>query len=162
MKEKNPFIEYHNYMKNLTNDLMELNPLLSNKNPQELIDLIDAIHECGYEWDKKKKLFYNKEINNAIRTQGLDLFNAKKFKEKHEFWKKRNTIPEYIEFVNLAEKFKKVFYLIIFYALLGWILISFKVWLISLISIFAVFMILKVLILERKMKKSDEALKNIK
>ena len=160
--EKNPFIEHHNYMENLIENLLKLNPILANKNPQELVDLVNVIHECGYEWDKNKKIFYNKEVKNAIRAQGLDLFNEKRFKEKHEFWKKRNAIPEYIEFVSLAENFKKVFYLIIFYALLGWIIIPFKIWLISLVSIFVAFTIMKVLILERKMKISEKIIRDMK
>lgn len=162
MEEKNPLIKYHDYMQKLMEDLLELNPLLASKDPQELIDLIDAVHECGYEWDESKKYFYNKEINNAIRTRGLDLFTAKKFKEKHEFWKKLNITPEYTEFMNLGEKVKKVLYFIILYGLFGWIVIPFKIWITSFIMMIILYVIFDIVILGKKRKKRDEALKNIK
>lgn len=159
--KNNRLAEHHNHMNNLIEKLLELNPLLADKNLQELIELVEAIHECGYEWDENKKFFYNKKINNAIRTQGLDLFNAKKFKEKHEFWKKRNNAPEYIEFVNSAEKVKKFLYFMILYGLLGWIIIPFKIWIISFIIMIFLYVIFDIVILRKKRKKRDEALKNI-
>lgn len=162
MEEKNPLIEHHDYMQKLMEELLELNSLLVSKNPRELIDLINTIHECGYEWDESKKYFYNKEINNAIRTQGLDLFNVEKFKKNHEFWKKRNTDPEYIKFMDLAGKVRKVLYFIILFGLLGWIVIPFKTWITLLTVMIILYFIFDVVILEKKRKKRDESLKSIK
>lgn len=158
LKNEDFLIESLNNESDLIQELMEINPRLINKAGNELLSLIDTIHECGYKWDKKKLCFVNDEIHSAIRTQGLDLFTAEKFKEKYEFWKQRNTTPEYIKFAMLAEKFKKVLYLIIAYTLLGWIVIPFKIWIISLVSVVIIFIAAKVLILEKRMKKSDEAL----
>lgn len=85
--KSNPLVEYHDYLEKLTEKLLKLNPRLANKNPDEYLNLIDAIHANGYKWDEEKKSFINQKINNVIRTQDLDLLTAKKFKEDHEFWK---------------------------------------------------------------------------
>jgi hypothetical protein len=62
--------------------LVELNPLLGQKSPEEVNSLIDAVIESGYQWREDKKLFYNPEHQVSVRTQGLDLFTAESFKKQ--------------------------------------------------------------------------------
>ena len=65
-------------------ELLQLNPLLQNRSPDEIWDLMNAIEECGYTWDSKQKRFCNSEICTDIRTEGLDLFTPEQFKENHK------------------------------------------------------------------------------
>jgi hypothetical protein len=65
-------------------ELLQLNPLLQNRSPDEIGGLIDTIEECGYTWNPKQKRFYNSKIRTDIRTEGLDLFTPEQFKENHK------------------------------------------------------------------------------
>lgn len=65
-------------------ELLQLNPLLQNRSPDEIWGLMNAIEECGHTWDSKQKRFCNSEICMDIRTEGLDLFTPEQFKENHK------------------------------------------------------------------------------
>jgi len=65
-------------------DLLKLNPLIERKTVAEVEELISTMTELGYEWNSQNMCFHNYEINNSIRTQGLDLFTAKRFREYYE------------------------------------------------------------------------------
>ena len=65
-------------------DLLKLNPLLQRKTITEVEELISTMTELGYEWDNQNMCFHNYEIKNSIRTQGLDVFTAKSFREYYE------------------------------------------------------------------------------
>lgn len=64
--------------------LLKLNPLLQRKTITEVEELISTMTELGYEWDNQNLCFHNAKINSSIRTQGLDLFTAKSFREFYE------------------------------------------------------------------------------
>ena len=59
--------------------LIQLNPHLKNKKVVE--ELIDAIMECGYNWNEERKEFWHSEIQKGIKTSGLNLFTAESFKK---------------------------------------------------------------------------------
>lgn len=121
-------------MKNLKrptyDELLTLNPLLRNKNKEEIEELINTITELGYEWDERRKYFYNKEINIRVRTQGLDIFDPNLFKETHKTW----SDPNHISGMKLVHTYTpKIFILLIIDILLGWIFLPTVIWLFSLV-----------------------------
>jgi hypothetical protein len=75
-------------------ELLQLNPLLQSRSPEEIEDLIDAIEECGYTWDPKQKGFYNSEISVDIKLQGLHMLTPERFKEDHRIRREHTTDPD--------------------------------------------------------------------
>ena len=72
-------------------ELLQLNPLLQSRSPEEIEDLIDTIGECGYIWDPKQKGFYNSEISVDVKLQGLHMLTPERFKEDHNRIRKEHT-----------------------------------------------------------------------
>ncbi len=71
-------------MKPTYEELIKLNPYLENKNKKDVEELIDAILECGYEWNEEHKGFWHPIIKKGIKTSGLDLFTAERLKKTFE------------------------------------------------------------------------------
>ena len=65
-------------------ELLQYNPLLKRKTETKVEELVYIIVSLGYYWDNQNLYFHNPEILNSIRTQGLDIFTAKSFREFHE------------------------------------------------------------------------------
>lgn len=121
-------------------ELIFLNPRLTKKSKKQVEELVVAIIKCGYEWDKRGKCFYNKEINISVRTQGLDVFDPNLFKETHKTWSR----PNYISGMRLAHKYiPKIFILLLIDILFGWIFIPIEIWIISLVTLTAILFIIR-------------------
>lgn len=79
-------------------ELIQLNPYLKNKNEKDVEELIDAIIECGYEWNKEYKGFWHPKIKKGIKTSGLDIFTVESLKKTFASswnspeWQKETTI----------------------------------------------------------------------
>jgi hypothetical protein len=71
-------------MKPKYEDLIQLNPYLKNREKKEIEELINAILECGYEWDEEQNGFWHPKIKKGIKTSGLDMFTAERLKETFE------------------------------------------------------------------------------
>ena len=62
--------------------------------------LIDAIIECGYNWNDEHKGFWHPEIKKGIKTSGLDMFTAESLKETYKSawgnqqWQKETAIRQ--------------------------------------------------------------------
>ena len=75
-------------------ELLQLNPLLQSKSPEEIEDLTDTIEECGYIWDPKQKRFYNSDISVDIKLQGLHMLTPEQFKKDHRIRQEHTTDPD--------------------------------------------------------------------
>lgn len=64
-------------------ELLQLNPLLQSKSPEEVEALMDVIEERGYAWDPKQKAFCNLDIPVGIKLQGLHTLTPEQFKEDY-------------------------------------------------------------------------------
>lgn len=130
-------------------ELIELNPLLVSKTPEEVEALLDAIEECGYVWSDESKSYYNPEIDRSIRTQGLDMFTPNRIKEIHtEMLAGIRRDPEgyakRVAGMKLWQRWKgKLWGLFVITLLFGWILLPLKYWLGSLAVILFLFLILR-------------------
>ncbi len=114
------------------NELIILNPRLGIRKEQKIQELIDTITELGYEWDRKRQRFYNKEISMAVRTQGLDIFDPELFKRTHKIWSN----PNFISGARLRQTYiPKIFILLVIDILAGWIFLSTKIWVLSLVTL---------------------------
>lgn len=71
-------------MKPTYEELTKLNPYLENKNKKDVEELIDAILECGYEWNEEHGGFWHPKIKKGIKISGLDMFTAERLKETFE------------------------------------------------------------------------------
>lgn len=125
-------------------ELIQLNPLLQSKTPEDVDKLIDAIEECGYVWQPKQKVFSNAEISRSVRTQGLDMFTPEKFKEAH------NSIHE--EYRSDPEQYNReknamllwsgwmprLVVLFLLDLIFGWLFLPTKYWVISLGAIIVI------------------------
>lgn len=65
-------------------ELISINPYLKNMDRDELESLIETMIECGYQWDKDRAQFWNSEIQKGVKTTGLDMFTAERFKETYD------------------------------------------------------------------------------
>ncbi len=130
-------------------ELIELNPLLVSKTPEEVEALLDAIEECGYVWSDESKSYYNPEIDRSIRTQGLDMFTPNRIKEIHtEMLAGIRRDPEgyakRVAGMRLWQRWiGKLWGLFALTLLFGWILLPLKYWLGSLAVIVFLFLILR-------------------
>lgn len=119
-------------------ELLQLNPLLAERSPEEVEALIDAIEECGYKWDPLEKRFYNHEIFRFYRVQGLDMFTPEKFKKYHnKFYQEFLTNPgQYklhaLRMAVVRRWVQRLSLLLILNLLLGWLILPMKYWLWSL------------------------------
>ncbi len=68
-------------MKPTYEELIQLNPYLENKNKKDVEELIEAILECGYEWNEEHGGFWHPKIQQGIKTSGLDMFDAERLKK---------------------------------------------------------------------------------
>ena len=131
-------------------ELLELNPLLTNKTTEEVEELIDMIERCGYSWDPTKAMFFNPKIFRGIRTQGLDIFTPENFKKNHEkIIDEQTTNSEQYkhkaQLIILWQRLVKVmFFLFVADLLIGWIFLPLKYWFFSffLLSILFIFIYL--------------------
>jgi hypothetical protein len=136
-------------MKPTYSQLLQLNPLLARKTPQEVEELIREIEECGYEWDHEQQIFYNSKISRGIRTQGLDLFTPDTFRKYHkEFENEFNINPQQwtLHAFGTSIWARWAPRLIVLFAInlvFGWLLIPLTYWLISLIAIIILFFFVK-------------------
>ncbi|OGW85735.1 MAG: hypothetical protein A2987_05565 [Omnitrophica bacterium RIFCSPLOWO2_01_FULL_45_10] len=145
-------------------ELISLSPFLGEKKTrQEVEELMDAIENCGYQWDLKSKMFFNTEISLGIRTQGLDLFTPEKFRK----WdlERRNEAIKYPE--QTAAKrlwgawFSKILCATFLWAFLGWIFVSWQIWFLVLLSLIVGFVCFRIYCF-RKMQMPDEWLEEQK
>ncbi|MFH1625117.1 MAG: hypothetical protein ABID54_08170 [Pseudomonadota bacterium] len=130
-------------------ELVQLNPLLQKRSPEDVKALMDAIEECGYRWSPIEKTFYNDQISRGIRTQGLDAFTPVKFKEYH------NKI--YQEYLANPKQYTlhacgmsiwsrwvpRLIILFIIDLVLGWLILPIKYWVGSLAFIIMLFFFMK-------------------
>ena len=136
-------------------ELIELNPLLVSKTPEEVEALLDAIEECGYVWNDESKSYYNPEIDRSIRTQGLDMFTPNRIKEIHaEMLTGIRRDPEryakHVAGMKIWQRWiGKLLGLFVLTLLLGWILLPVKYWLGSLAVIVFLFLILRTISFRR-------------
>ncbi len=120
-------------------ELIDLNPRLHALGRKELSELFSAIKSCGWKWNPSLKQFELPELGTSIRTQGLDLFNAKKFKQHNDFIVSgaKSYPKEYARYVygmNLWQKNWPVILLLILGDLvLGWMVLELRIWLASFI-----------------------------
>lgn len=144
---------------NLYEQLYRLNPALLEKKPGEMVELLDAIGECGYEWDDSRQLFYNSEIENGVRMQGLDMFTGERFREAHEVWNKRIESPEFQEWHKTVGMTKKLLYSIGIFILGGWIFLPIKYWIGISVFLVASYLLVDSTYLQKKRDRRDTALK---
>ena len=65
-------------------ELIRLNPRLAERPKEEVLGLVQAIRACGYQWDSSERVFFHPGLSRSVRTQGLDLFTATRFREAHQ------------------------------------------------------------------------------
>ncbi len=119
-------------MKPSYKEITEINPRLKNRSKEEVERLLDIIISKGYSWDDKKKYFYHEKIGMHIRTQGLDLFDPKRFENVFQVWSN----SEYAEATIKAHThIPKLLIIFIIDLIFGWIFIPLKIWIVSLIFI---------------------------
>lgn len=109
--------------------LTQLNPYLKNKNKKDIEELIDAIFECGYEWNDKHNGFWHPKIKKGIKTSGLDMFTAERLKET---FKRSWNNPEWQKETAIRKICVKFFLLSIPLFLFGLMSFLFLNWRISL------------------------------
>lgn len=127
------------------NELLQLNPLLQRRSPEEVEALIDVIEEFGYRWDLLDKMFYNPEISHGIRTQGLDMFTPESFRDMYLGLKQEQTEhPEayatYARYQQLWRYwFLKFVGAIFLWGIFGWIITQWRTWLLVLSGLIVAF-----------------------
>lgn len=133
----------------LSSELIGLNPRLGNKSETELNELIQTISDCGFVWDTTQKMFFNKELAQGIRTAGLDMFTAARFKAHYLRMKaEHDANPEEYHawgsamslYSSLMTKFIFLFVIIL---LFGWLFLTLKVWALILCTITLVMLTLR-------------------
>ncbi len=113
-------------------ELASLNPHLKNKDRKDVESLVDAILECGYEWNDEHKGFWHPKIGKGIRTSGLDMFTAESIKETYEeSW----SSPEWQKESTIRRMCTKFFFLSILLFLFSLISFLFLDWIISLTGV---------------------------
>lgn len=125
-------------------ELLQLNPLLKKRSPEEVEVLINAIEECGYMWDPSKKMFWNTELSHGVRTQGLDMFTPERFRNAYLEVKQR--VAEHPEadalyrwYRNLFGWIPKFIVVIFLWGILGWIFTEWLTWLLILLGMIIAF-----------------------
>lgn len=126
-------------------ELLQLNPLLQSRKPEEVEDLMDAIEECGYTWDPIQKMFYNPEISRGIRTQGLDMFTAERFRETH--FRLKQEAAEHPESEAMFRRYQQLWAswflkfvgAIFLWGIFGWIITRWQTWLLVLLGLIVAF-----------------------
>ena len=106
--------------------LVELNPLLHKKTPEEVESLIDSIIETGYEWRDDKKIFYNAEYQVSVRTQGLDLFTAESFKELQKTTLNHEHVKKNQELLGSIKNSAKILFVLLILTIASFIWWSWK------------------------------------
>jgi hypothetical protein len=125
-------------------ELIQLNPLLQSKRPEDVEELMDAIEECGYVWQPNQKLFFNPEISRSVRTQGLDMFTPKTFKEGHNsIYEEYRSDPEQYDreknaMLLWSTWMPRLVVLFLLDLVIGWLFLPTNYWLISLGAIIAI------------------------
>jgi hypothetical protein len=129
-------------------ELIALNPLLQKKSRMEIDELVVTILDCGYVWDTNKKIFYNPNTSNSIRTMGLDVFNPNSFKEMHNSLNNEMNIDPYLyhkegqAFGYLRKYSLKLIILLLINLLIGWLVFSIIEWAIINITLFLIIIFL--------------------
>ena len=129
--------------------LLILNPLLQKRSSEEVNSLLDTIEECGYSWDQSQMMFYNSEISQGIRTQGLDMFTPEEFREHHnDIYQEYAANPEQynLHAHGISTRLRWTPRLIILFVmdlLGGWLILPIKYWLISLGIIVVLYFFMK-------------------
>jgi hypothetical protein len=119
-------------MKPSYEEITEANPRLKNRPKEDVEKLMDTIISKGYFWDDKKKYFYHEKLGMHVRTQGLDIFDPERFEKTFETWSN----PKFSEEARTAHKWIPRLLIIFFLDLiLGWLLMSIKVWIASFVFI---------------------------
>ena len=128
-------------------ELVALNTFLDRKSPEEVAALIDALEECGYQWNPTDKQFFNPEIGRGLRTRGLDIFSPDEFKEDHltmmaAIQNDSGSYAKYAYGMKLWQKYAGKFFLVFALTLFfGWIVLPVKIWLVALGLIILSFLI---------------------
>ncbi len=114
-------------MKPTYEKLVVLNPYLKKMGKQKVEDLVEAIQECGYEWNTEHEGFWHPKIKKGIKTSGLDMFTAESLKNtfntswNNEDWQKENSIRK------VCVKFFMFSILLFLVSLLAFIFIDWRV-----------------------------------
>src|SRR5574341_1087394 len=120
-------------------ELIALNPRLQALGRKELFELFSTIKACGWKWNSRLKQFELQELGTGLRTQGLDLFTAKTFKEHHNFVvsSAKSYPKEYARYVYGMNLWQKNWPIILLALLgdivLGWTILELRIWFASLI-----------------------------
>lgn len=127
--------------------LLDLNPRLRQKSKAEVLGLMKAIRECGYEWHPHQQVFFHPGLSRSVRTQGLDVFTEQRFREAHE--KQLQEVTSHPEAVRLADQSRSVisgcgcplFGAMILWGAFGWTMTGWSTWLLTLGGLVAAFVI---------------------
>jgi len=119
-------------------ELIQLNPLLQSKRPEDVEKLMDAIEECGYVWQPNQKMFFNPEISQSARTQGLDMFTPESFKESHNnIYEEFRSDPEHYDrkknaMLLWSRWMPRLIIVFLLDLVFGWLILPTNYWMISL------------------------------
>lgn len=112
--------------------IIEANSRLKNRSKEDVERLLDTIEDKGYLWDDKKKYFYNEKLGMHIRTEGLDLFNSEKFEKAFQTWSNE----DYSKITkNIYKWIPKLLIIFLLDLIFGWLFMSVKIWIASLVLI---------------------------
>lgn len=123
-------------MKPTYKELIEINPMLASKTPEEVYSLLDTMEKYGYVWDPKTKGYVNPQTGFGFSVRGLDIYTPEIFIENHlRLERERNEDPVAHRFRKMALRLERQFLPLVFILiadiLLGWIVIPFGWWLAS-------------------------------
>lgn len=145
-------------MKPTYEELTQLNPYIKNKDEKEVEELIDAIIECGYQWNEEHKGFWHPKLKKGIKTSGLDMFTAERLKETFDSaWND----PEWQKETAIRKACVKYFLLSILLFLFGIISFSFLDWRLSLglIALSIIVAVVSEKIKTRSLKREEKKVK---
>jgi hypothetical protein len=115
-------------------ELTQLNGNLFYRDKNDVEKLLDAILECGYEWNDERKLFVHLETQEGINTHFLHEFTASSLKETYNrAWGNSEWLKEQKVFEIYFGIAKFGFVLFLFF-LLSFIFINWKISLIGTIT----------------------------
>lgn len=123
-------------MKPTYKELIEINPLLALKTPEEVHSLLDTMEKYGYVWDPKTKGYVNPQTGFGFSVRGLDMYTPKIFIEDHlRLERERNEDPVAHRFRKMALTLERQFRILILAliadVILGWIVLTLRWWLAS-------------------------------
>lgn len=72
-------------------ELISLNPIFSDRSPEEVEDLLDSLREASYDWSPSQAAFVNTKMGKVIQVDALHRFDARSI---HEWWGNEDFVEE--------------------------------------------------------------------